>query len=75
MRFVAASLGTSVIHDGVTQQGQDLPSTRNVGMSPGVSASSWNMIMVFSCVMLCVGLFTWVFGSVFVVEELLGADF
>ena len=26
-------------------------------------------------VMLCVGLFTWVFGSVFVVEELLGADF
>ena len=35
MRFVEASLGTSVIHDGVTKQGQDLPSTRNAGKTPG----------------------------------------
>ena len=35
MRFVEASSGTTVIHDGVTQQGQDLPSTRNAGKSPG----------------------------------------
>ena len=35
VRFVEASLGTSVIHDGVTQQGQDLPFTRNAGKSPG----------------------------------------